>query len=786
MAGQTDSAVEATGAAPSTAALPDAFAKPAPVVPPRGDIGVSGTSNQRGNILSESNLSLIYDAAYGRPGVRDWGEWELIRRTDESVSKALEFVLAPIRDASVSLQEPVDESAPEDKRESDELMQSQMRFIRWNIDAMEPGWPEFLNQTGGGALMNGFALHELVWDVCEHPDLPGGRGYYIKRLAERLPSSVMQNGWRENPSGELEFIRQQGPKGDKWVTVDLPVEKVLLNTWNRNGDNYLGFSAFRPVYYLAKIRRELARIIGIQHQRESCGIPIACSTGDNSPELTPEERASLEKFLAVAVYHENSNAIMPKGWKIDWVFAASTNKPTVINAFNELGKMILGQVGAQQLALGVDGTGSRSVGEVHAGSSNNYVQGVVGNIEAVVNGVGSRRYTGLVKKLVDANWGTQKRYPKLKITLKREQLSAPARINAMKAAVDGKLITVTENDENEVREVLGLSPIDAAQRSAELERRAALAPQPGITSKSDEPNGDDDASATPPAAKRPPTGAKMRRSVLSVYAPRRPLRASERRMDLTAMTKYLDRGREAFEEGVRPLVAELLVRAMPEVKRRMADGDPSDVGEVSLDMTKVDAFVREYLSSTRGEGYQQVYGEMRRGTGQDVARARADGVATMATKKPEPGKAREDADSVLNAARKHLTKRMQNRIASDLELAAVDVDRTDGDPSDIVGRVLGRQMDTGAFRNDAGLVLTKAFNVGRDEFAQEYGDRVDSVELSAIMDNNVCVECEELDGSEYDFNSPGHDEHTPPLSSICLGGDSCRCVLIYNFKDSDQ
>ena len=789
----------ATPADPIAPAAPEVAQLAPPVAPKRGDIGVSGTSNQRGDILSESNSKLIHEQAYGRPGVRDWGEWELIRRTDEAVAKALEFVMAPIRDARVDIEEPDAEKENKDRNAgrgggavettAAAMLQSQIRFIRWNIDRIEPGWPEFLNQSGAGSLMNGFALHEIVWDVVEHPDLPGGKGYWIKKLAERLPNSVYTNGWTENDAGELVSIRQQGPKGTKWVTVELPVEKVILNSWNRNGNNYLGFSAFRAVYHMAKVRRELARIIGLQHQRESLGIPQAIGEKD-AVDLTVDQRASLEEWLATCVYHENINIIMPRGWKLEWLFAPTAAKESVIAAFNELGQMILGQVGAQQMALGVHGTGSRAVGQTHAGSANNFVQGVVGNFEAVINGVGERKYTGFIRKLVDANWGPQTQYPRLKLTLKKEQLPTKERVEAMKTAVDAGLLTVNCAVENVTREALGLPPIDEEERDAEHEKKAAAAALlvPQISS---------DPTATPPASSgRPAVGSKLSRlhlSMMQPFQPRRELRPSERVLDLSAMASFLDKGRERFEEGARPLVVEMITRALPAVKLAMADGDPSDVADVPLDVVRLDAFVREFLDASRAEGYRQVRAEMRRGA-DAVARARAEGAATFATpavhlakEKPPRDSAQGEADSVLDAARKQLVRRMKNRILSDLEMAAVDVDRTDGEHSDIVDRVVSRQIDTGAFRQDAGLVLTKSFNVGRDEFAQERGDQVKSVELSAILDGKQCGPCDALDGSEFDFNSPEHDAHTPPLSSICDGADSCRCVLIYNFNEqADQ
>ena len=88
-----------------------------------------------------------------------------------------------------------------------------------------------------------------------------------------------------------------------------------------------------------------------------------------------------------------------------------------------------------------------------------------------------------------------------------------------------------------------------------------------------------------------------------------------------------------------------------------------------------------------------------------------------------------------------------------------------------------RQLETGAFRADAGTVTTKIWNVGRDEAARLMGG-IASVELSALLDGNQCPTCEQLDGETYPFNSEEHLAHVPPLRD-CEGGSRCRCLLAY-------
>lgn len=726
--------------------------------PETGELGIDGIGNFAGDLYAETNQKLRNVEGYGRAGTLQWGFWENAGHTNPFVAMALDFIMSAIRDARVDV-EPGDDS-PEAQKQAD--------FIRWALtENLEPGWPDFLQQTGRGSLLVGFALHELIWGEVEHEALPGGKGWAIIELAERLPSTLSYNAWRANPdTGELEYIRQLGPKGTKWEQVDLPVDKVLLNTWNRNGRNYAGFSAFRTAYFHCRLIEQLTKLTAITLVREGAGLPVAFCT-DRTTRLSKTQRAAFQKLLANLVFHENASAVLPSGWDIKWIYSPGANKGHVIDTINALGLHILMLLGAQQLHLGTGSTGSRSVGEVHSIEADSVRHGVIANIEAGLNGVGRRKYQGPVKKMIDVNFGPPKqgrKYPKVRIILKKPKLTPVEMGDALSKGKAAGVFTPTLADENAFREQTGLSPIDEKERAAEKEKAAKLAPQFG-------PPGPPSNENTPPFAK-----ASLRASA-EPFMPRRPLRASEKVLDLQGMAKLFDASRADFERRMRPLVAELLMRALPDVKAAMADGDASDVGDVALDLSKLEAEVKSFLEKLRAEGYRNVKGEKARGR-PAMASAEEDDQYT------ESSPSAVEAQSQLTQQRKHLVKRIRNRLSSDLEKEAIDVERTGGDPEEVVARTLQRQVDTGAFRADAGIVTTKAFNVGRDEFAQESGDQVTSVELSAVMDLATCGPCELLDGQEFDFNSAEHEQHVPPLSSECDGGDNCRCILIYNFDRS--
>lgn len=730
--------------------------------PVTAEVGISGTANYSGRLLAESNVALQHDAAFGTAGAQTWGEWEKAVRTNPFVHMGIEFVLAAIRDARLDFE------AEEGNAESE----AQSEFLAWTLDNCKPGRAEWLNQAGRGSLGFGFALHEMVAEPVEHELLPGKRGYTVGKLAERLPSSVRSDGWVEDDAGNLVTIRQMGPRrmGREFPMVDLPASKCLLTTWNRNGNNYAGFSAFRAVWYLALQQEEILKANGIGIIRESCGIPCVEADGPESS-LTPDQRDSLENFTSNATYHENANIIMPQGWRLKWIHSPGADKGHVMESWLQRGRIILAQVGAQQIDLGTGATGSRSVGEVHEASAEAFIQGVCAVLERVLE--------KFVKTIVDWNWPNTKVYPKPRLTLKKAKLDPKTRFEATKLAKDSGLLTThTLADENDAREVLGMSPC-TPEEFAEGQAAKKAAAEAFKKSQDEAKDGPD---GIPP----PAVGASTSKlSAHGPFTPRRPLRPSEQVLDLAGMSAFFDSSRDTFADGVRPVVAMAVMRLLPAVRAAMVDGviASDEIAALELDVAGIDAFVAEFLEKCRAEGYRQVRKEL--GLTSSVKLAAEEEQDDKGYPVDDsPSDAAQDAQDVLVATRKHLVRRMKNRILSDMEGAAVDVLRTDGDAEEVVTRVMERQVTTGAFKTDAGLVTAKAFSVGRDEMAQEFGEQIESVELSAILDQATCTECASLDGTEFDFNSAQHDALTPPLSSRCFGGDNCRCLLVYQIARS--
>lgn len=728
----------------------------ASLVPVVVEKGLSGTANYGGRLQVEPNAALRDTSGYGSPGSTQWGEWEEARRANAYIAAAVDFVIGPIRDARVDFELP-------EKSEGDARLKAQVDFLRWNFsDGLESSLPSILAQASGGMLTSGFAILEPVAGPVSRPELPGGKGLALKKLAERLPNSLSSNPWVESESGELVAIRQHGPRGGKWLTVELKREDVLLFTWQRSGNNWAGFSAFRAVWYIAnRIMPTLLKLVGVSLQREGAGVPVAVSN-DLQAELTAEQRTQLQSVFAGFAYHEAAGVVMPSGWDLKWVFSPGSNKGHVLQAWRDLGLVILQQVGAQQLVLGTAETGSRSVGEVHDARAQAYVRGVTAVLESEMQ--------RLVHQLIDVNWGPQPSYPKLKLTLKRPELGVHDRIVAMKTAKDGGLLTVLPRDENNVREALGLAPIDDDERN----EMKALQPAPRESRPSD---GVSQEGGNSPGQNLEPSNLRNLKASAqrSAWKPWRPLRASEQAMPLVEMDAFITAQREIFERAVKSEVLAMLAMAAPDIKAAMADGSPDEVATLPFASARLDAAIRKFLASVRAKGNEFAKAELAHS--QKLQAAAEEGDEEDDKTPSTEQDVRDGADEVVEAQAKALSRRMQARLRGELEREAIDVLRTGGDAQEVVTRTVSRQLESGAFKADAGTVTAKVLNVGRDEAARIMGG-VAQVELTAILDAATCGVCRELDGKRADFNSPEHDAMLPPVRD-CSGGDNCRCLLAF-------
>lgn len=771
---------------------PPLASAPVPTSAPTTPQGVPGGANFAGRLVVEPNAALRDTSGYGRAGTFDVGQWQEIVLSNPFVEMGLDHILRPVADARVDIEPPSKDSigtGPGQLSVADAELHT--AFVRWCLTD-KYALHHLSKPAAHGFLLSGFALFEPVAEECVCPLLPGRTVFALREVPQRLPNALDVAPWLVDEEGRLTGIRQQGPRGmsGKWERPVLEASRALLFSWKREANNFAGVSQLRSVWYLAaRVMPRLMKMVGVTLQREGPGVPIAY-TEDRDASLTPEQQEDIIRVFADLSAHEASGLVLPAGWRTEWSVSPAANKGHIVDVITRMGTWVLMQFGAQQLMLGINETGSRSVGETHDARSMAMVREVLGFLADVYNGARGEA-DGLVKRLIEWNFGPQPAYPKVKLTPQRPELPPLELAQATVAAKNAGLFTPTCEDENSFRERAGFSPITEEEREEAKEAAAALAPKlpgaPGVPTSA--PGGEPEGEET---KDRPAGGAgeedaeprldasNPRRLTASAqrggWEPWRPLRASEAKVELRAIDDFLTRSRDDYERVARPEVMALLAIAAPAIQGAMADGrvTPEEVAAVPLDEKKLLEANRRFLASVRKRGFDFAQAELMRGGVLHAAAEEEDD-------KGDKQEAVDDADEVTEAQAKALTRRQLGRVRAELEREAIDVLRTGGDAREVVARTVRRQVDSGAFRADAGTVTAKVLNVGRDEAARVLGG-VASVEYSAILDSATCSSCRADDGKTAPFGSPAHDALLPP-NRDCSGGDNCRCLLTFIPED---
>lgn len=742
--------------------------------------GVSGTVNWDGYLQTENNPALEREAGYGR--LQDWGQYEELRRTNADATVAMEMTVAPIRDASIEV-EPADESAEAQKIAD---------FVRDNLQHwMAPKWGGLAEQIVDTFLTFGFNIHEPIHGVRADARVPGGQAYFVRKMAHRLPASLTQNPWVEK-DGELVAIRQQGYVNGQFTTRELPADKLLLFTWKQSGTNWAGYSAFRAAWYLWRIQKECIKAFGIGTTRESLGVPVVSNVEGKGDDTKIED---LRKFVANLVMHENASAVLPPGFKLDWLFSPGANKSHIMDGIDRLGSKIKELLFAHGTGLGITSEGNRSVGETHEDIRGLFIAGLIRLVTDVVNGVEGERHTGLVRRIVEPNWGPQARYPTVKLVLRQGDIPVDQYATGVTQLITAGAILWTEADEQYSRERFGLKPIDPKVREQLVaEKAAAAAAIAGA--KQDKFGGakpkDDDEDEEKPR--------NVKASAALPFQLRRQPRMSERFIAAAEIDGFLNVARTDFERDARDIVEDMVRRALPALKTALADGDPSDVSEVKLDSTGLRAYSDGFVEKARRYGAKTVRAERKRSQAEELLQKRRIGDQTLAPtplaaaaeaeeeeddKKPVDSIDRHEVEQrvekLVKAQTNLVTNRITNRVRMELEREAIDLVNRGGQVEDIVDRVADSLANSKALRNDAGLVLTRTFNLGREEAAAEFAEEVAHVEYSALLDGQQCIACERDDGKTAEFGSPEHDALVPP-NRDCAGGPNCRCIAVFVFK----
>lgn len=347
-------------------------------------LGNSGTQIF-GGYFSEEYLSELR----GRRGAKMWDE---MQRSEAQISMLMNAIMNPIKAANWDVE--AYDAADADYVKHAELVKTCLFEM---VD---------FNTFKGEALTvipKGFCLLEVVHSIeFDHPKFGTFNG--LKALAFRSQKTI-ENWILEPKTGRLLGVNQY-TYSDLGGNQFIPGEFLLVFTHLKEGDNYEGVSALRPMLGAYKRKDLYLKLAAIGVERYAIGTPIG--TVPKGKEKSTEYE-NFKEILQNYTSHESAYIIKPEGWAIEIQkgdFDASKIKELLTFENGEFANAVVGNF----LALGMNGGGGAYALGSNLGEF--FTTGIQAYADLICDTVNRQ----LIPNLIKLNFGDQRGYPKLKCT----------------------------------------------------------------------------------------------------------------------------------------------------------------------------------------------------------------------------------------------------------------------------------------------------------------------------------------------------------------------------------
>ncbi|HLI35500.1 MAG TPA: hypothetical protein VKW70_10675 [Terriglobia bacterium] len=379
----------------------------------RGDFdktfGVSGTPITSGFLidLGEYNPELM-----GRNAIPIY---EQMRRSDAQVRATLWACKLPILSAKweivpAEISNLKSQIAKTNSHGAGRATQSKAKetaeFVRGNLF----GGLEFQSPTGGwisqswqsviaNALLMldfGCAVHEDVWVM-------DGERIRLRALPSRLPITFYR--WHTEVDGEtLAALEQYGYRGQQFLNVLLPADKMARFTYQQEGANFWGIALQRAMYPHWYIKSKLYRLDAIANERNSLGIPVFRL----SPGFSAEDKTAAYSFVTQLAAHEATGLVEPPGEPHAGLRIAGYegNLRDLMPSIQHHNEMISRAALNTFMDLGQSAHGSRALG---ATATDFFMLG----LQSVAEQIALEITQSTIRRLVSVNFGNEAPVPRL-------------------------------------------------------------------------------------------------------------------------------------------------------------------------------------------------------------------------------------------------------------------------------------------------------------------------------------------------------------------------------------
>ncbi len=299
-------------------------------------LGSSGTTISGGFITAEDyNTQLSGKLALQK--------YEIMRRSDPTVHSLLMAIMLPIIGATWAVK-----AASEEKADQaiSEYVDSQL-FHNRNLS-----FKGFIREACSMLAM-GFSVFEKTYGLTTYE---GSELIGIKNLGSRKQRSIMR--WTMDDGKEGIFQQLIGTPN-----ANIPREKLIVFTNDKEGDNHEGISVLRYAYKDWDMKDKLGLVLAVGLEKMAIPVPVLGVPSGASQADVDQAVESIRQFRA----NEESYIKKPAGWELDKFDLSGYSTKEILPTLQYHDRQIVRTVLAQFLELGSSGgSGSRSLSEDHS------------------------------------------------------------------------------------------------------------------------------------------------------------------------------------------------------------------------------------------------------------------------------------------------------------------------------------------------------------------------------------------------------------------------------------
>lgn len=375
-----------------------------------------------------------------------------MRKGDATCAATLMAIALPI----VSTDVVVETREGADGHKPDPIVQEAADFIYWNLfEGMTESWNSVLREMFLYMAYGHYSFEKIFGEVTSGP-YKGSMGW--KEFAPRHPSTF--EAYKFDKHGHFLGVTQQAfsPDDSTYKAVDIPLDKMLWFTNQKEAGNPLGVSVLRPAYKHWKYKDGFYAVQAIAVERQGAGVPFSKYPQGSKDKDIDDAEEMLQNIQA----HEQSYVTFQDDWDVGFLDMGQGKVLDPKDAIEHHDQMIPKSILAGFLNLTQGDRGSFALSSDSSGFFTYSIQQTANYIAGVLNKTA-------VQELLDKNYPNLPSYPSLSFN-KVGHISLDKIIDGITNLGAQGFLTPTIQLENYIRGLLNLPSVSEEDIEEEEEK----------------------------------------------------------------------------------------------------------------------------------------------------------------------------------------------------------------------------------------------------------------------------------------------------------------------------